>query len=129
LQKILIKAYKRNFKQNKFLFKSAFKLKKKGFIIAVLSDQWQISKEAIMPKKQYKKFDEMIVSCEVKMRKPNPKIYNLILKKLKIKPSQALFIDNQKWNLAPAKKIGMKVILFKDNKDLFKNALWKKLFK
>ena len=82
-----------------------------------------------MPKNLYKDFDEIVVSCDVGMRKPNPKIYKLILKKLKLKPSETIFIDNQKWNINPAKKLKMQTILFKDNKQLFENPKWKKLFK
>jgi epoxide hydrolase-like predicted phosphatase len=129
IEKLFIKAYKKNFKQNKQLFKQAFKLQKKGYKIAILSDQWPVSKEALMPEKIYKKFNEVVVSCEAGMRKPNLKIYKMVLKKLKIKPFQAIFIDNQKWNLQPAKKIRMKTILFKNNKQLFKQATWKNLFK
>ena len=120
LEKIVIKAYKRNFKQNKQLLKKAFELKKKGYKIAVLSDQWYLSKEALMPKELYKKFDKVIVSCDVGMRKPNPKMYKLILKKLKISAKQALFIDNQEWNIKPARKIGENTILYRNNEQLFK---------
>ena len=120
LEKIVLKAYRKNFKQNKQLFKKAFELKKQGYKIAVLSDQWYLSKEALMPSKLYKRFDEVVVSCDVGVRKPNPKIYKLILKKLKLPAKQTLFIDNQEWNNNPAKKLGMKTILYKNNKQLFK---------
>ena len=119
LEKIVLKAYRKNFKQNKQLFKKAFELKKQGYKIAVLSDQWYLSKEALMPSKLYKRFDEVVVSCDVGVRKPNPKIYKLILKKLKLPAKQTLFIDNQEWNNNPAKKLGMKTILYKNNKQLF----------
>lgn len=128
LKKIYILAYKKHFKQNKQLFEQVFKLKKYGYKVAVLSDQWCLSQKALMPKKLYKKFDEVIVSCKVKLRKPNPKIYQLILSKLKLKPQEILFIDNQNWNIKPAKKLGMKTILFKDNKHLFNEKLWRNLF-
>jgi len=120
LKKIIIKTYKRNFNQNKPLFKKVLELKKKGYKIAVLSDQWPFSQEALMPKKLYKKFDEVVVSCDVGVRKPNPKIYKLILRKLKLQAKQTLFIDNQEWNIKPAKKLRMKTILFESNKQLFK---------
>lgn len=129
LKKLYSKAYRKNFKQNKQLFKQAFKLKKLDHKIAVLSDQWYLSKDALMPEKLYKNFNGVIVSCETGIRKPNTKIYKLILKKLNLKPSETIFIDNQKWNLAPAKKLAMKTILFKDNKQLFENKTWKKLFR
>ncbi len=120
LKKIIIKTYKENFKQNKELFEKASQLKKKGYKIGVLTDQWHFSQEALMPKSLYRKFDEVVISCEVGMRKPNPKMYKLILKRLKISAKQVLFIDNQEWNIKPAKKLGMKTILYKNNKQLFK---------
>jgi len=129
LKKIVIKAYRKNFKQNKQLFKQAFKLKKLGYKIAILSDQWHLSKESLMVNKRYKKFNLSVVSCDVGMRKPNPKIYKLTINKLKYKPVECIFIDNQKWNTEPAKKLGIKPILFKDNKQLFKNKTWRRLFK
>ncbi len=121
LKSIILKTYQENFKQNKKLFKKAVELKNKGYKIAVLSDQWYLSEEALMPKKLYKEFDEVVVSCDVGMRKPNPKIYKLILKKLKLPAKQTLFIDNQEWNIKPAKKLGIKTILYKNNQQLFKD--------
>jgi putative hydrolase of the HAD superfamily len=117
---LFLESYKSNFKINKELYSFAFKLKKKGYRIAILSDQHQISKEVVMPKSKIKHFNPVIVSCDVGVRKPNPKIYILILKQLKLKPQQTVFIDNQSWNLVPAKKLGMHTILFKTNKQLFK---------
>jgi len=119
LEKYILKAYKENFMQNKQLFEQAFKIKKQGYKIAILSDQWYLSKKALLLKQYTKKFDEVIISCDAGMRKPNPKIYKLILKKLKLPARQTLFIDNQKWNIKPAKKLGMKTILFENNKQCF----------
>jgi glucose-1-phosphatase len=128
LVKIYINAYKRNFVQNKQLFKQAFKLKNEGYKIAVLSDQWYLSREALMPKRIYNKFNLVLVSCEQRLRKPNPAFYKLLIKKLKLPPSEILFIDNQIWNIKPAKSLGINIILFKNNQILFKNKKWKDLF-
>ena len=73
-----------------------------------------------MPEKYTKKFNAVIVSCDVGIRKPNPKIYKLVLKKLKLPAKNTVFIDNQKWNIKPAKKLGMNTILFKNNKQTLK---------
>jgi len=113
-------AYKKNFKQNKVLYKFAYKLKKKGYKIAVLSDQWYLSKKALVRRRLLRRFDAVIISCDVGVRKPNPEIYKLALKKIGAKPSEALFIDNQKWNIDAAKKLGIKTILYKNNEQLFR---------
>lgn len=114
LEKAYIKAYKAHFKKNKQLYNLAFKLKKKGYKIAILSDQNYMSEEVLAPKKLMDKFDVVVISTQVKMRKPDPKIYNFVLKKLKLPAKSTVFIDNQKWNIIPAKKLGMKTILYQD---------------
>ncbi len=128
IEKLIVEAYKLKMKQNKQLLNKAFKLKKLGYKIAVLSDQWPLSKRALIPDNLYRNFNKLIVSCDVGLRKPNPKIYKLSLKKLKMKPSEVLFIDNQRWNIKPAKKLGIKTILFKNNPQLFKEPKWRRLF-
>ncbi len=120
LNKILIRSYKEKFKQNKELYKFAFKLKEQKYKIAILSDQWYVSEEALIKKRYARKFDAVVVSCDVGVRKPNPKIYKIVLRKLKLPTKECVFIDNQVWNIKPAKKLGMKTILFKNNKQVIK---------
>ncbi len=129
MKKIVIDSYRSIFKQNKELFKKALELKKLGYKIGVLSDQWHLSRDALVIKKFYRIFDKAIISCEVGLRKPSEKIYRLAAKSFNLKPSEILFIDNQSWNISSAKKLGVKTILFKDNPQLFKNKLWNGLFK
>lgn len=120
LEKIIKKSYKKNFIQNNQLYRLVYRLKKKGYKIGILSDQWYLSKEALVLKRKIKKFNLVLVSCDLGMRKPDLKIYKLLMKKLKLKPREILFIDNQEWNIKPAKKLGIKTILYKDNKQLIK---------
>jgi epoxide hydrolase-like predicted phosphatase len=123
LNSLFIKAHKKNFKKNKKLFRKTKKLSK-NYTTGILSDQTYFSKEALIKKKDMKYFNLIILSCEFKTRKPNLKIYRLFKKQLnkskKIKYSEILFIDNRGYNIKPAKKLGMKTILFKNNKQIFK---------
>lgn len=114
--KLMVKAYKKVFKKNRKLFRVAYKLKKKGFRIGILSDQWHLSDEALITSKNSKGFNPIIVSSRVGLRKPDIKIYKLLIKKCKCKAKEILFIDNRDWNIKPASKLGMKTILFKTNK-------------
>lgn len=120
LKKIYYDSYKRKFKINNWLLKKAIKLKEEGYKISILSDQWHLSKKAHAPKKLIENFNPVILSCDIGHRKPDPKIYNLVLKKIKLRPRNVLFIDNQIWNIVAAEKIGMNVILFRNNKDFSK---------
>lgn len=130
IEKIIKKAFKKSFKKNRWLFKQLFILNKLGYKTAILSDQVPMSYEVFEKKYNLSpKVDVAVWSEKVKLRKPNPKIYKLCLKHLNVKPNQAIFIDNREWNLIPAEKLGIKTILFTDNKRLNKNPIWKGLFK
>ncbi len=117
------KVFKKFFKKNKKLYKIAFDLKKRGYVVGILSDQWVFSKRVLTPREDVKGFSPVIISCDVGVRKPDVRIYKLLMKKLRkkhkgIKASEVLFIDNRDYNLKPARRLGMKVILFKNNKQV-----------
>ena len=126
LKQLFKQAYKKHFKLNKKLIDFSKKLKK-NHKFAILSDQWYLSKKTLITKEIKSVFKPILISCEQGIRKPNPKFYKLLLKKIKIPAKQVLFIDNQSWNIKPAKKLGFKTILFKNNQDFFKKI--KKILK
>jgi epoxide hydrolase-like predicted phosphatase len=125
LKKLFAIAYKRHFKRNKELYKIAYELKENGYRVGILSDQWYLSEDALILRKDFAGFSPVIVSCDVGMRKPSLKIYQLLIRKLKLKPHEILFIDNRDWNIKPANKLGIKTILFRDNKQLVKDMIAK----
>ena len=57
-------------------------------------------------------FDTVVVSGDVKLKKPDPEIFNLILKKLSCPASDCIFVDDRRKNLDAAQALGMEVILF-----------------
>lgn len=63
-----------------------------------------------------KYFKHKIVSGDVKCRKPEKKIFELTLEKIKKCPAECLFIDNSVKNLAAAGEMGIQPIFFnRDN--------------
>src|SRR5665648_673534 len=59
-------------------------------------------------------FDTTIFSCEEKVSKPDDKIYDICLKKVKVEPQHILFIDDSKVNLNAAQKMGINILEFTD---------------
>ncbi len=60
-------------------------------------------------------FDDIVVSGEVKMIKPDPAIYNYSLQRFAIaEPDTAIFIDDKLINVDVAKKLGLRGIHYKD---------------
>jgi len=81
-----------------------------------------ISKEWLDYKKEKYKLDsyfEVIVSSGYSgLTKPDPRIYEMVIERLNVKPEQCLFIDDSQKILSPAEKLGMKIILFSGQSDL-----------
>jgi glucose-1-phosphatase len=59
-------------------------------------------------------FDEMIISAEVGLVKPDPRIYQLALDRLGVAPEAAVFIDDFSHNVDGARAVNLKAIHFKD---------------
>lgn len=59
-------------------------------------------------------FDGVIVSAEVGLLKPNPRIYYLAVQSVDVNPSEALFVDDFAENIAGASAVGMPTIHFTD---------------
>ncbi len=70
-------------------------------------------------------FDGGVFSYEVGVRKPNPKIYKILLKKAILKEKEAVFIDDKEIPRQSASKIGIATILFRNPQQL-KRDLGKK---
>jgi glucose-1-phosphatase len=59
-------------------------------------------------------FDVMVISAEVGLAKPDPRIYHLALDRLGVSPEAAVFIDDYARNVEAARRLKMNAIHFKD---------------
>ena len=59
-----------------------------------------------------------VFSHEVGVRKPQSKIYELLIEKVNLRPEEMLFIDDKQINLPPAKQLGMNTLLYKNPEKL-----------
>lgn len=57
-------------------------------------------------------FDVISVSGDLKIRKPDERIFQLTMEKLVVKASECLYIDDRRGYLEAAGKVGMHTILF-----------------
>ena len=121
-------AVKNVFTDKKEVYRLVLELKNKGFKTGILSNTELPAVKYFYDNKYDKYFDAVVFSCIEGMIKPNKNIYLLALKKLKVKPQEALFIDNSYENIFGAKRAGINGILFK-NLDQLKKELKKFLVK
>lgn len=59
-------------------------------------------------------FDVITVSAEVGLIKPDPKIFEHILERLRVSPDEAVFIDDNPHNAEAAARLGIKSFVYKD---------------
>lgn len=57
-------------------------------------------------------FESGILAYEAGVRKPDPKIYEMLLKKAGLNAEETLYIDDKQDNLFPPAQMGMETILF-----------------
>jgi 2-haloacid dehalogenase len=63
-------------------------------------------------------FDGIVVSGEEQLIKPDPRVFRLFLDRYRISAAECLFIDDSRVNVAAAKELGMRVILYQEGLDL-----------
>lgn len=59
-------------------------------------------------------FDVIVESAAVGLRKPDPRIYELVCERLGVQPHEAVFLDDLGVNLGPARAMGMHTIKVTD---------------
>ena len=69
--------------------------------------------------------DNIVVSSHVKLAKPEPAIYQLLLSKYNLNPQECVFIDDRKDNVDAAHALGMKGIVFPGSADALQKELAK----
>jgi len=81
--------------------------------IALLSNAWSNTRRAL---DEYYNclglFDQIIISAEVKMAKPDPAIYHEMLHRLDVAPKQSIFVDDLQENIDTANLLGIHGVLF-----------------
>lgn len=87
---------------------------KKDCKTALLSNAWPNVRSVIEGEWEFADaFDELVISAEVGLVKPDPRIYRLALDRLSIVPEAAIFIDDFAENVESAKELGLAGIVFK----------------
>jgi len=96
------------------------KLRKKRYLVPLISNTIKEKLWIHRKKGDYKIFSHEFISCELGLSKDDTSIYRFACKKLRITPKESVMVDDNPDFLRPARKIGMKTILFKNSRQLEK---------
>jgi putative hydrolase of the HAD superfamily len=87
-------------------------LQNQGYQTAMLSDVTQYQAEIIRKMGYYDLFNPVLLSYEIGVKKPHPEAFKILLQKLQLPASFAIFIDDRIENVKAAKNQGIDAILF-----------------
>jgi len=57
-------------------------------------------------------FDHQILSCELRLIKPDAEIFRRTIERIRVKPEATLFVDDREANVAAARALGVRAIQF-----------------
>ena len=87
----------------------------------VISNAWGDLRDYIVKHQFDDAFDTLIISAEIGMMKPQPRIYQLALKQARVEAKEAAFVDDTPKNVEAANALGMHGILFRDPAQVAEN--------
>ena len=116
-----LKEAKSILKEKEDLFKKIFKrrfikgsrsfikyLSHKGYRLALVTGTSRHEAKELLPEKLWNAFEVTVCGCDVQNGKPHPEPYLTALKKLKLKSSQIVVVENAPFGVASAKAAGLK---------------------
>jgi putative hydrolase of the HAD superfamily len=80
----------------------------------LISNAWSDLRDYMAREKMEDAFDHIIISAEVGVAKPEPKIFQIALEKAGVQAHEAVFVDDFYVNIEGCEKVGIKGIHFKD---------------
>lgn len=94
-------------------------IKRRGYPVYALSN-WNAIKfqDAIKEFPFLRLFDGRIISGDVKLAKPDPRIYHCLLDTYQLNPRECLFIDDRMENVQAARDIGIEAVQFTSPRQL-----------
>jgi putative hydrolase of the HAD superfamily len=90
----------------------ARQLRETGFRIALLSNMPFTVRDAVLACQWLPEFDQRTFSCELRISKPSPEIYEHCLRGMGVAAEDALFLDDRLDNVQGARAVGIHGILF-----------------
>jgi epoxide hydrolase-like predicted phosphatase len=80
--------------------------------VGLISNAWNGMRDWITDQKFADAFDDMVISAEIGIAKPDVRIYQAAMQNLHVLPPESIFLDDTLRNVEAARNIGMHAIHF-----------------
>jgi putative hydrolase of the HAD superfamily len=112
-----LEAFEHSCVEKEDVFAVAHALHRRGFVTGILSNTEKPARP-IMQRDSYRIFDPVVLSWQVGSAKPQRRIFEALIETLRLNPHEILLIDDVGANIAAAKDLGLRGLLFTDAETL-----------
>ncbi len=121
------KVMKNAMKVNPEMYALIDELKKKQIPVALFSNVDGHLAQLLKEFGFYDPFDPCVLSCEIKVKKPDPEAYKHLLQRLDFPAETIVFIDDKRENIEAARELGIDGIRFESAEQIRKELTKRKL--
>jgi len=101
-------------RERPIMLRAVGRLRERGLRVGALTNNWATEAAPADPHPIARHFDALVESRAVGMRKPDPRIYQLMCRRLGVEASETVFLDDIGANLKSARALGMRTIKVDD---------------
>jgi len=84
----------------------------------LISNAWPDWRAYIIRHKLDQAFEVCVISAEVGVMKPEPRIFQMALEQARVRPHEAVFVDDTLAHVEAARRLGMHALLFRDSQQV-----------
>ena len=95
-------------------------MKAAGVPMYVLSNMSNENAAYLRTREYFSLFDDVVISAEEKLIKPDPALFELVLKRYRLNAEEVYFIDDSMPNIVASRELGMQALHFKRSDDCYR---------
>ena len=96
------------------------KMKAAGISMYVLSNMSNENAAYLRTREFFSLFDDVVISAEEKLIKPDPALFELVLKRYRLNAEEVYFIDDSMPNILAARALGIQALHFKRSDNCYR---------
>ena len=110
-------AFREVYRPREEMFALVSSLRERGLRTALLSNTEAPAMDYFL-ERGYGMFDVLVFSCAEGTRKPERRIYEIVLEKLHLAPGEVVFVDDREEYVDGARAVGIQAVLFRNTRQL-----------
>ncbi len=115
---LLVREYQKRFTTYDEVLAIVSNLKSNNYKLGIISDTIPSHANLLEKNDIFKPFDVVLLSYKIGLRRPDPKLFQMALQRLKSKPENSVFIDDVLKNINIINKLGLTGVVYENPKQL-----------